>query len=57
MTRLVTPPAVPRLVIQVETENLDPDKLQSGVAILSGWTIYGMEFIGYDEILIVPPGV
>ena len=42
------------LVIQVETENLDPDQFQDGFAVLTGTTFDGEEFLGLDEITIVP---
>lgn len=44
------------LVVQVETENLDPNQFQDGVAILEGRTFDGLPFRGEDEIVIVPPG-
>ena len=43
------------LVVQVETENLDPDTFQDGYAILTGRTYGGLAFLGLDEITIVPP--
>ncbi|HUU98732.1 MAG TPA: hypothetical protein VM487_23620 [Phycisphaerae bacterium] len=42
------------LVIQVETENFDPDEFQDGYAILAGETFDGVLFEGFDEIRIVP---
>ena len=42
------------LVCQVETENLDPDQLQEGYAILTGSTYDGQAIEGSDEITIVP---
>jgi len=42
------------LVIQVETENLNPEEFQDGYAILTGETIDGIAFQGVDEITIVP---
>jgi len=42
------------LVVQVATENLDPDSLQDGFAILSGKTFDGVPIEGKDEITIVP---
>lgn len=42
------------LVVQVETENLDPGQLQDGFAILTGSTVGGDGFVGRDEITIVP---
>jgi hypothetical protein len=42
------------LVIQVETENLDPDAFQDGYAFLTGQTYEGQPFEGSDEITIVP---
>jgi Tol biopolymer transport system component len=44
------------LVLQVETQNLDPNQLQDGRANLSGSTLQGAKFAGSDEIVIVPPG-
>ncbi|MFC1713846.1 hypothetical protein ACFL6S_09265 [Candidatus Poribacteria bacterium] len=43
------------LVLQVETENLDPDAFQDGYACLTGTTFDGTEIEGCDEIIIVPP--
>jgi len=43
------------LVVQVETENLDPTAFQDGVVILEGRTFDGLPFRGQDEIVIVPP--
>ena len=43
------------LVVQVETENLDPGAFQDGTAILTGQTSDGVTFEGSDEITIVPP--
>jgi hypothetical protein len=43
------------LVCQVETENLDPEQLQEGYAILTGSTYDGQAIEGSDEITIVPP--
>jgi hypothetical protein len=43
------------LVVQVESENLDPGQLQDGYAIISGLTYDGASFEGQDEIIIVPP--
>jgi parallel beta-helix repeat protein len=42
------------LVVQVATENLDPNSLQDGYAILSGSTYDGQAITGEDEIIIVP---
>jgi len=42
------------LVVQVETENLNPDAFQDGYAILTGETYDGEPFEGSDEITIVP---
>ena len=42
------------LVLQVETENLDPAGLQNGYGTLVGLTYGGMPVIGADEITIVP---
>jgi hypothetical protein len=43
------------LVIQVETENLNPDQFLDGLAILIGDTYGGQAIQGQDEICIVPP--
>ena len=43
------------LVLQVETENLDPGQFQDGYAILAGATYGGQAIEGMDEITIVPP--
>jgi len=43
------------LVVQVETENLDPGQFQDGYAILTGATYGGQAIQGSDEIIIVPP--
>jgi hypothetical protein len=43
------------LVVQVETENLDPNTFQDGYAILTGKTDEGKQIEGRDEITIVPP--
>jgi len=43
------------LIVQVETENLDPGQFQNGSAILTGKTTDGTEFTGSDSINIVPP--
>ncbi|MFC1712144.1 right-handed parallel beta-helix repeat-containing protein [Candidatus Poribacteria bacterium] len=43
------------LVVQVTTENLDPDTFQDGYAILTGQTFVGQAIQGSDEISIVPP--
>ncbi|HUU16622.1 MAG TPA: hypothetical protein VMW72_05690 [Sedimentisphaerales bacterium] len=43
------------LVVQVATENLDPDSFQDGYAILTGKTYGGEAIEGWDEITIVPP--
>lgn len=42
------------LLIQVETENLDPASLQSGTAILTGSTYSGENIEGESYIFIVP---
>jgi len=42
------------LVLQVETENLNPDDLQDGSATVMGTTTDGIPIIGTDEITIVP---
>lgn len=42
------------LVVQVETENLNPDSFQDGYAILTGSTYDGQAIEGVDEIRIVP---
>ncbi len=41
------------LVVQVETENLDPDSFQAGLAILTGETYGGVAIEGSDYIIIV----
>ncbi|HUT29890.1 MAG TPA: NosD domain-containing protein [Sedimentisphaerales bacterium] len=43
------------LVNHVATENLDPNALQDGYAVLTGKTFGGEEITGTDEITIVPP--
>jgi hypothetical protein len=43
------------LVVQIATENLDPDALQDGYAFVTGSTFDGQMFEGADEITIVPP--
>ncbi|MFH1884703.1 MAG: leucine-rich repeat domain-containing protein [Planctomycetota bacterium] len=43
------------LLVQVSTENLDPDSFQDGYAILTGSTYDGQAIKGQDEITIVPP--
>lgn len=43
------------LVLQVATQNLDPDSFQDGYAVLTGTTYSGNAFEGSDEITIVPP--
>jgi len=43
------------LVLQVATQNLDPDTFQDGYAILTGETTDGQLIEGEDEITIVPP--
>ncbi|MHC4617311.1 MAG: right-handed parallel beta-helix repeat-containing protein [Planctomycetota bacterium] len=43
------------LVNHVATENLDPDSLQDGYAVLTATTFGGQEITGKDEITIVPP--
>jgi hypothetical protein len=43
------------LVVQVETENLDPGQFQDGYAVLTGETYGGDLIEGSDEITIVPP--
>ena len=43
------------LVVQVETENLNPSELQTGKACLIGGTYAGDSIAGCDEIVIVPP--
>jgi len=42
------------IVVQVATENLEPDFFQNGYAILTGATTDGREIEGADEIRIVP---
>jgi len=43
------------LVVQVETENLEPDEVQSGYVCLTGETYGGQAVEGCDEIVVVPP--
>lgn len=43
------------LVLQVATENLDPESFQDGYVILTGATFGGQVIEGKDEITIVPP--
>jgi hypothetical protein len=43
------------LVLQVATENLDPELFQDGYAILTGATFGGRDIEGKDEITLVPP--
>ncbi len=43
------------LVLQVETENLDPSQLQNGYATVVGTTLAGVPIIGTDSIILVPP--
>lgn len=43
------------LVVQIEIENLNPDKLEDGFAILTGQTSDGVKISGSDKIAIVPP--
>lgn len=43
------------LIVQVATENLDPDSFQDGFAIVTGTTYDGQDIKGSDEIVIVPP--
>ena len=43
------------LVVQVATENLDPESLQDGFAILTGKMFDGLPIEGKDQITIVPP--
>jgi hypothetical protein len=42
------------LVLQVETENLQPDQLQDGYGYLQGQTYDGLPVEGSDEVTIVP---
>jgi len=42
------------LVVQVETENLDPSKFQDGCVDLTGFTYDGFSIEGVDEIAIIP---
>jgi len=44
------------LLVQVETENLDPEAFQDGYIILTGNTYEGTPIQGSDEIVIVPNG-
>jgi hypothetical protein len=43
------------LVVQLETENLDPNEFQDGTVVLEGRTFDSLPFRGEDEIVIVPP--
>ena len=43
------------LLLQIETENLDPGTFQDGYAFLTGRTYEGQNVEGSDEITIVPP--
>ena len=43
------------LLVQVETENLDPETFQYGFVNLTGQTYDGASIKGEDEIIIVPP--
>jgi len=43
------------LVVQVATENLSPEWLQDGFAVLTGKTFDGVPIEGKDKITIVPP--
>ena len=43
------------LVVQVETENLG-DLGEGGMVALTGETFDGQAIVGYDEVIIVPPG-
>jgi hypothetical protein len=42
------------LVLQVETENLEPDQLQDGYGYLEGQTYDGLMIEGCDEVTVVP---
>jgi len=42
------------LVVQIETQNLDPGSFQDGYAVLTGKTYDGLPIEGKDEITIVP---
>ena len=42
------------LVVQVETENLQPDQFQDGYAYLMAQTYDGVEIEGSDEVTLVP---
>jgi hypothetical protein len=42
------------LLLQVATQNLDPDSFQDGSAVLTGRTYDGVSIEGEDEITIVP---
>jgi len=37
-----------------ETENLVPEELKNGYTVLTGETNDGVEFMGEDEIIVVP---
>ncbi len=43
------------LIVQLETENLDPESFQDGYAVLTGQTYNGVPIEGQDEITIVSP--
>ena len=43
------------LLVQVGTENLEPEEFQGGYAHLTGKTYGGQSIEGSDEIVIVPP--
>ncbi len=43
------------LVVQVETQNLDPGEVQDGFAFVTGLTYDDQAIEGMDEITIVPP--
>jgi hypothetical protein len=43
------------LVLQIETQNLDPGAFQNGTAYLTGRTYDDVDIEGSDEITIVPP--
>jgi parallel beta-helix repeat protein len=44
------------LVVQVEAENLNPENVQEGFAVLTGQTNDGTHIEGMDEIILVPLG-
>lgn len=43
------------LVVQIDTENLDPGSIQDEPVLLTGETYGGQAIEGSDEIIIMPP--